>query len=588
MFGITRNGKGLKASVYSPASKKVYLKLYEDGREQQLEMQEDPSFAGVFVCSFDKPKGRAGYCFENERGEFSDPYLKESFGRKQLSLKSRALSMESSESSLVLGNVSVNIRRPAPLIQSAPASGSIIYKLHVKGFTAHESSKVRHKGTFRGLKEKIPYIKELGVNAVLLMPCYEFNSGNEEPMGKDEKVNFWGYAARASYMAPKRTYAFEQDKACSEFSSMVSAFHEAGIAVYMEMDIEHGTSPSLLADILRFWAHEYLIDGFRLMGKVMLAGVASDPFLNGVRLICDNWDSESVELAGASQKDKLFTYGGPFTDNARRFLKGDEEQTHDMAENFRRVSQNVINYIADNNGFTLSDLYSYDERHNEVNGERGRDGREINYSWNCGVEGETGRKSIQKLRFKMIQNALTVLLLSRGTPLLMAGDEFLCSHKGNNNPYCCDNEYGYVIWNDSKKSKELTEYVRELIVFRRSHRAFFANTELRGMDYCGFGAPDISYHGTKAWYPDYGYFSRTLAIMLDGRYAQNRAGKPDDTFYIAFNMHWEEHSFDLPLAGEYEVVLDTDESVLSNGSRNVLVKPRSIVVLKLMRGNEEG
>ena len=524
-----------------------------------------------------------------------------------------------------------------------------IYKLHVRGFTMHESSGVKNPGTFTGLKQKLKYIKDLGFNTLLLMPCYEFESRMKVAYGQPEKTNFWGYGAQGSYFSPKRAYAADPEHAEQEFAGLVRAVHKAGMELFMEMDFAEGTADITMLEAVRFWHERYGVDGFRLMsGNIFPRLFATDPKLNGVRLIGTEWSeaclcgaavcdesamnpaangnamstsagwgnamnqaanrnsainpaagegdatdtaankngTQHAVVSRQAHRPRLAVCNDTFAMTVRSFLKGDEGQVRTFSEYMKDGGGRTarVNYIADHDGFTLADLYSYDEKHNEANGENNADGREINFSWNCGVEGVTTNRRVQKLRLRMMKNALTALFLSQGTPMLMAGDEFGCTHQGNNNPYCCDDEQGWVVWKNDAQARKLREYVRQLIAIRGSHRAFSNVIALKGADYIYSGCPDISFHGTKAWYPDYGHFSRTLGILLNGEYARVSRTSSDASFYVVFNMHWESHEFDLPTAGrgEYRMLLTTAEENIYEAGRTCVLAPRSMAVFEVL------
>ena len=252
----------------------------------------------------------------------------------------------------------------------------------------------------------------------------------------------------------------------------------------------------------------------------------------------------------------------------------------------------VINYMANTNGFSMMDMVSYDTRHNEENGEKNQDGSPYNYSWNCGVEGPTKRKKVMELRKKQLRNAFLLLLLSQGTPLIMAGDEFGNSQSGNNNAYCQDNEVSWLNWNLVRTNQDILEFVKAVIAFRKAHPVFHMPKEPKIMDYLACGFPDVSYHGVKAWCPEFDNFRRQLGIFYCGEYGKRPDGTPDNNFYVAYNMHWEPHEFDLPNLPKKErwhVAFHTDKTdekgIYPEGKehqaegKRFLVPPRSIVVL---------
>lgn len=586
MILIGKQGKKTKytARLFLPDAVNVRLRLFKTGDTEPFErlpMAMRPGAPGIFECVFD-PVDFAEYDFERDGEVFADPYSlilsgNFFFGEKPPAYRSLA------------GAADIYGAEPYPdsVCRHPEYSDLIIYKLHVRGFTAHESSGVRDKGTFKGVKQKLGYIAGLGFNAILLMPCYEFNEHMKPEYNRKNTINFWGYGAEGFYFAPKASYAAEPGRCREEFADMVRSAHDKGIEVLMEMDFAPGTPDIMMLEALRYWHLVYHVDGFRLMNADILDRLmASDPMLSGCRILAGSWSSECKKL-----RSGLAECNDGFMNLARRFLKSDEGTVQDFAYALRNSGDAAarINYLADHDGFTVRDMYTYDARHNEANGEDNRDGREINYSWNCGAEGTTGNRQIIKLREKMIRNAFTVLMTAQGTPMVMAGDEFGYSHAGNNNPYCQDNADGYVIWDKSVRAKELKKFVEGLIGLRKAHRCFSNSEGLKGTDYVYKGYPDISFHGTKAWYPDYSYCSRTLGMLLNGEYALRDKRFPDDSFFVAYNMHWEEHEFDLPIdAGEgFELILCTDSAVSYSNGKTCAVPARSIAVFRLKRTEEK-
>ena len=590
-FGVKKNGRNLTASCFAPGAEKVRLKLFKKGGKepaQSIDMIPAECNKAVFTCNFASDADE--YLFENNGTCFIDPFAKQiaGNGRYGQECENDGESGKVDEAGSLRGVIvrsGIKKRPEDGRFRSVDFSDMVLYKLHIRGFTAHETSGVKHKGTFTGVVEKIPYLKDLGINAVLLMPCYDFDEAMDCGFAAPKKLNFWGYGAPSHYFAPKTSYASKPDRVREEFFEMVREFHKAGIAVLMEMDFGPGTSDAYMLEVLRYWKCEYEIDGFRLIGEYALKRLfATDPYLSDIKLIGNTWDDDSIR-AVSSETARLADCNDGFMISVRRFIKGDEGQIRDFAEHLRQgcVKSARINYLADHDGFTLNDVFSYDERHNEANGEMNLDGREINYSWNCGIEGPTGKRNVQKLRLRMIKNALSILFLSQGTPMLLAGDEFGNTHQGNNNPYCCDNEQSWVVWDKTARAREIRSFTRSLIQLRRKHRVFSNKIELTGTDYIYNGCPDVSFHGTKAWFPDYGYYSRTIGVLLNGEYAVVDRDKRDKTYYIAFNMHWEEHEFDLPGSNKADFVrvITTDPDNKVSDNRTCIIRPRSIAVFEL-------
>ena len=435
-----------------------------------------------------------------------------------------------------------------------PYEECVAYCLHVRGFTKHNTSGVRGKGTFAGIIEKIPYLKELGITTLELQPAYEFN---EQPKPEEQKrdknilrkeerdrLNYWGYK-EAFYYAPKRSYA--KGDPVKEFKDMVKALHENHMEVVMQFYFPETIVGPEVVEILRFWHFTYHVDGFHLMGNQLpVKEVAEDAFLKDCKLWY--YDFPVKDLYPNEKKPayrNLASYHDGYMYAVRRLLKGDEGMVYDVMKLMRAnpSTNGVINYVSNYWGFTMMDLVSYERKHNEDNGEENRDGNDNNCSWNCGVEGPTHKKQVVTLREKQLRNAFAFLMLSQGTPLFFMGDEFGNSQKGNNNPYCQDNEVTWLNWKDLNKNKALYEYVKELIAFRKTHGVFHLPKECMLMDYKSCGYPDLSYHGSEAWKPSWEHYSRQVGFLLCGKYA----GEWEDNFYyVAVNMHWEAHEFALP------------------------------------------
>ncbi len=480
---------------------------------------------------------------------------------------------------------------------------TVIYKLHVRGFTMNQKSKVRNKGTFLGVVEKIPYLKDLGINAVLLMPAYEFNEVRYKrsisnvigmPQNMDflkdsdnvvvanmyeskEKINYWGYTD-ANYFAPKSAFcAGKGMSATDEFKTMVKELHKNGIQVFMEFYFTPGTNPYLIVDCLRHWVMEYKIDGVSVNFDVApINMIKKDPILSGVKIIGDRWDVIN-DCAEENGTDKRYAVSNDsFMITARKFLKSDEGQVYDMTCKIKecRADAGIIHYMANHNTFTMMDMVSYERKHNEDNGENNQDGTDYNYSWNCGVEGATRKRKVIELRKKQIKNAFAFLLLSQGTPMIYAGDEMGHTAMGNNNPYCQDNSISYINWNDLKANDDIYQFVKMLIKIRSEHKMLRMKSEPRMIDYKGIGNPDLSLHGTEPWKPDYNYVSRCFAFMYNEDYVSN--GK----IYVIFNMYWEEENFNLPAlkpGKKWELLFSTDATEIKD-ARRAVIKERTVAV----------
>lgn len=462
-----------------------------------------------------------------------------------------------------------------------PYEKSICYCLHVRGFTRHSSSKVKAKGTFTGLTEKIPYLKELGITTLEMQPVYEFSETEKKKITQspfadmekpaEPKLNYWGYT-QGCYYSPKNSYAYTKD-AVTEFKDMVKKLHQNGIEVILQFYFTNKVPEREIAEILCYWVMTYHVDGFHLKGEnINPAILAADPVLSRTKLWYYSFPQKKAEVmrvgkTTGSAMRYLAEYQDDYRYDMRRFLKGDEGMLPAVMYHLRHnpAGCGKINYLTNYDGFTLMDLVSYDRKHNEKNGEDNRDGNDYNASWNCGQEGRTRKKAVTALRMKQIKNGLMLLFLSQSAPLLFMGDEFGNSQGGNNNPYCLDNSTTWLNWKDLETGKEIYDFTAMLIQLRKDHPVLRQEKELKFMDYGACGCPDASYHGETPWKPDTAAYSRQLGVMYCGRYAYRDKKTQDDFFYIAYNMHWEEHHFALPkLPGElcWELCITTDEEAV--------------------------
>jgi glycogen operon protein len=531
---------------------------------------------------------------------------------------------------------------------ATPLAQTVVYELHVRGYTRHPSSGVRHPGTFLGLCEKIPHLQALGVTAVQLMPVLEFDELDQthrHPATGAPLLNYWGYSP-LSFFAPKASYAAEEGRQVREFKQMVKEFHRAGIevildvvynhtcegneqgptvsfrgldnAVYYLLDQEgryfnfsgcgntlncnHPVVRDLVLDSLTYLVSELHVDGFRfdlatilgrgLDGKVLedpplIRHIAEHPVLAGTKLIAEAWDA-----AGVSQLGKFPAWGrwaelnGWFRDDARRFLRGDAHAAGPVAKRIcgsldlygdaSRHPHHSVNFITCHDGFTLHDLVSYNAKHNLANGENNRDGWDHNFSWNCGHEGPTDDPQVNALRQRQVRNHLTLLLISQGVPLLLQGDEFGRTQRGNNNAYCQDNDVSWVDWGLAERNAGLLRFTRELIALRKKYFALGREQFVHR----------VRWHGAKAGEPDWTGEARALAFQLHGR-----RGEPD--LYVLFNAHWEWRKFALPPhegQRRWRRLLDTNlpppddiveegQAVMLRPADHYLAAPRSAVVL---------
>ncbi len=542
---------GVNFSVAVEQGKKCELLLYKAGGKSpfwNIEMKEEPNHGMLRAIQVEGLKPEEWeYNFRIDGAECLDPYVRAVSGKK-----SWGEPLE--EGKVPRGRIVVDDydwEGDAPLQISYEEV--VAYSLHVRGFTKHSSSKVKNKGTFSGVVEKIPYMRHLGINQIHLMPIYEF-----EENGKYK--NYWGYG-EAYWFAPKAAYAKSHDQV-KELKDMVKSCHRSGIEVILNLPFTAEVSHSNIVECIHYYMLEFHVDGFIVNPYCApFEELRKDPLLSNTKIL--------------RQKDD-------FQDIMRRFLKGDEGMIDGVMWWLRHTTgkDGVFNYITSHTGFTLNDLVSYDRKHNELNGEKNQDGPDYNYSWNCGAEGPSRKKAVVELRKNQIKNACMLLLFAQGMPCIHAGDEFLNSQKGNNNVYCQDNETGWINWSKEGEEHWLFRFVRDLIAFRRKHPVLHCKEELVGIDRVASGVPDISYHGEAAWQVPSEVSSRQLGIYYYGE------AFGDVSCFVAYNMHWLAHSFALPALTKkkkwYLAVSTQDgvleEEILLENQKEVIVDERTICI----------
>ncbi|MDD3279462.1 MAG: alpha-amylase family glycosyl hydrolase [Lachnospiraceae bacterium] len=599
--GISRTAQGFNFTVHIPTGASASLLLYKKGNSAvtcEIPLPENIRVGEVSAIKLEPmepQKWEYNYCIDGKVCQ--DEYAQKIIGREKFGAP---MSTVEQEHGIRCGMIELPTRKTAPL--QIPYEDSIIYKIHVRGFTKHTSSKVRKKGTFSGIIEKIPYLKELGVTALELMPAYEFfelprwsepASNYRMDPTQPARVNYWGYGP-ALYFAPKASFAATADP-CGEFSAMVDALHEAGIECIMEFYFPEHTEAQLVLDVLHFWQLTYGIDGFHLLGDGnWLEMTARDSLLKKTKLSYVGFDTERIY--GNDKRPyyrNLCEHNLAFQQDMRKFLKGDEGCLEAASYRMRRnpVGNAVLNFFADHDGYTMQDMVSYEQKHNLENGEDNSDGSNLNYSWNCGVEGETRKHSIRRMRERQLRNAWVMLLGSQGTPMIYGGDELCNTAHGNNNPYCQDNEIGWQEWNQNKVNLQMLDFVKQAIAFRKKHPVLHQTSELKMMDYKSYGCPDLSYHGSRAWFNQMEYNCRFFGAMYCGDYVLKEDESKDCYLFFAYNMHWEEHEIALPTLPkkqQWHLAADTGsergffaegEEELLTDQRNVLVPPRTIYIL---------
>ncbi|MEC4811674.1 MAG: glycogen debranching protein GlgX [Scytonema sp. PMC 1069.18] len=540
-----------------------------------------------------------------------------------------------------------------------PMSDTIIYELHIGGFTKSSSSECKHRGTFSGIIEKIPYLKKLGITAVELLPIFDFDETEivREVNGKPLK-DYWGYNPH-SFFAPEVSYCYspKENNPINQFRDMVKALHKAGIEVILDVvfnhtsegnhqgptinfkgfgnstyyhlvpwdrqyymdysgcgntfNCNHPIAEKLIVECLEFWVKEMHVDGFRFdEGSILSRGQDGAPMVHppviwhietsaalaDTKIIAEAWDAGGLYLIGYFPGYRWAEWNGRFRDDIRRFVKGDPglvgavaarlAGSADLYQETGHLPINSVNFITCHDGFTLNDLVSYNHKHNQANGENNQDGINENLSWNCGVEGETDDPRIDTLRNQQIKNFATILLLSQGVPMIVAGDEVRRTQKGNNNAYCQDNEISWFDWNLVEKNADIFRFFKLMIEFRSCYchpslrRSYFFTGEVNER-----GLADISWHGCKLYSPGWhDPYARTLAYTLGGF-----DGNAD--IHVMFNMYWEDIEFEIPFLQDrrWYKVIDTAEpsplDIVEKGKETMvsgdvyIVKNRSTVVL---------
>ena len=431
-----------------------------------------------------------------------------------------------------------------------PFHDVVAYNLHVRGFTKDKSSGVENKGTFAGVIEKIPYLKDLGINQIQCMPIYAFQEALHYK-------NYWGYG-EAHCFAIKNEYAASCD-AENELKDMVKACHKNGIEVVLYLPFTDKVSKQLIEECLRYYVMEYHIDGFVLNPyNAPMSSIMSDPIL---------------------KKTKILEYKDDFQNNMRSFLIGNEGAVQGVMWWVKQITKDIgsCNYITNHTGFTLNDLVSYNEKHNDANGENNFDGPDVNFSWNCGVEGPTRKKAIMDLRRKQMRNAMFLLIMSQGTPCILAGDVFAKTQTGYNNVYCQDNEVSWLNWKKLDKENDFYHYVKTLIELRRKYSVIGVDKPLLGVDKTSCGVPDVSFHGESAWQTPNQISSKHLGVYY------HHADGTD--CFVAYNMHEEEQTFALPALRKgknwYRVISTADaqaevKEVLIKNQKDTVVRDRTI------------
>ncbi len=598
---------GIHFGYYAADGERPSLLLYRKGSQEpaaEIPFPQEEAENGFYALKVKISPRRYEYNFKQGERVVIDPYAKKICGRETF-----GQIPDASPHGIRGGFAEENYDWEGDRCPQLPFEEAVMYHLHVRGFTMQKNSRVRKKGTFAGLQEKIPYLRELGVNQLKLMPVYEFTERELDERVRPGaaatqaealaaafvdastqeawRLNYWGYGG-GFYFAPKASYASGRS-AERELKNLVKALHAENMELLLEFAFDDETDIGVIERCLNYWACEYHIDGFSVIARdSVIAEIARLPLFRRRKLI-STWYPDYVT---AYNKEKVHAHlassNDGFMNDCRRLLKGDERCLSAFAGRLRAKPEGCaqINYMTNHDGFTMLDLVSYDRKHNEENGEQNRDGSNYNCSWNCGIEGPSKKREVLERRMRQRKNAYAMMLFSQGTPMLLAGDEFGNTQNGNNNPYCHDSELTWTDWSRLRSERELTGFVRSAIAYRKAHPVLHQYRRLQCTDDRAVGFPDLSYHGTQAWHNDFEQMHGHMGCMYAGVYAGE-----EGLLYIAYNFHWMPQEFALPLPPRgcsWYKVMDTSqkESFLPREAQEPLeaksffVPERTIVILE--------
>ncbi len=445
----------------------------------------------------------------------------------------------------------------------------VMYKLHVRGFSMGMKGHAKSKGTVDAVARKLDYLKGLGVTSLLFMPIYEFEEVMSLDQGKEDgtmrdSINYWGYAT-GSYFSPKASYLGEGNDPDS-LKRLIRSMHEKRMECLLEFYFPEKISPLFVIEVLHFWHREYHVDGFRLFASQQVVDlVAQDTRLARCKLLYHGFRKELVEDEHRFGPE-LFTYDDRFLYGVRKMINRQNANLYEFACQMRRqqASQGFVNFVAENNGFTLWDSFSYEYKHNETNGEENRDGNDWNYSINCGQEGFCRKHSVDKMRKRQLRNALAVLFFAQGVPMIWMGDECANTQDGNNNAYCQDNAVGWKDWKDSATARSICAYVSYLAQLRKSYPALRSPKPYQLLGYGNQEWPDLSYHSDNGWKIDFNRNQGYIGMFYSGAYAGM-----DESIYIAYNFQNIPQKFALPKGVEWTLRLDTSKEFTELGESSL-------------------
>ena len=499
-----------------------------------------------------------------------------------------------------------------------PEGEMVMYKLHVRGFTMDADGR-RFPGTFLALKNKITYLKKLGVTTIELMPVYEFEEMMIPPVSKlpdyiqwnpkeedqilpsdepqaDPKVNYWGYV-EGNYFAVKASYASKPKDASAEYKALIKKLHDNYMECIMEMFFPEDIDHNLVLEALHYWVREYHVDGFHLLGgNLPMTAIVQDNMLSRTKIFYTGFDANICTIQ--RKYKNLYVYKEEYMYPARRVLNHFNANMREFIDQQRKQGNKYgfVNFITSNNGFTLADLFMYNDRHNEANGEDNLDGNGWNFSNNYGVEGPTKKRYINKLRKLKWRNSMAMLFLAQGVPLVWSGDEISNSQQGNNNAYCQDNPVGWVNWKNEKTHRKEIRFLEQLAQFRREHPIVANEMPFQFSDYRSYGSPDLSFHGESAWILEPSEGRMALGMMYNGAYSTDERYKED--VYVAYNFYSAASTLALPKLDKdkhWYLVMDTSddempflEKAVLQDRGNIVLKAQSICVLVGRSEQKEG
>ena len=567
--GVTKTKSGIHIRCDLRFRDEGGVILFSNGKEKRVPVSKDMAIGNHYdidvkvrnVSKYDS------YLLYEDKHVFIDPYSKKVTGLEEYGVKhSQVYSALLDQNSVLTDTYKVLPKK------SLSFSNSVFYGLHVRGFT--KLSGMKECGTFLGLSKEIPYLKDLGVTTIVLMPAYEFDET------ENNRINYWGYK-EGFYFCPKNSYAYGADAAL-EFRQMVHAFHENQMEVIMQMYFPDKIMPQFIMDVLCYWTTEYHVDGFHLLGnRIPIAMLAAESRLADTKLLFCGFPMDEIQrYVNKNYRNNLAVMNDGYMSLVKRYVKGDYNTAEEMVHHIKYYDERLsrVCYLTKHDSMTLFDSVMYEKKHNENNGEENRDGTDYNDTWNCGVEGITKKRDINALREKQRKNMMTLLMLTSSTPMLFAGDECLHTQNGNNNPYCQDNKITWMNWEWSKAQKEWFDFVKELIAFRKEHSVFCGYIPFLMVDRLGSGIPDLSVHSDEAWKSKFGHADHSFGLMYGGALNQDKSD-----IYVAYNMDWERKKLALPSQKGKEWHIYYDTSGVKNDAEAVkdfvFLEPRSIQIL---------